>query len=142
MNLLKGDNNIEIVMEEIPAPPQGRIGQWRYRVACSQPTIHVEEGNWPNHALAFDFDLFPSTFTIYVRCHNDSSITILAELVIVDTNGHITWQPSQKSIGPGSSREVNFAAGLPRVRGQYYFDAILSFDGVIVDEGRWIINYY
>lgn len=134
-------NQLTVVMKEVGVVPAGRIGAWGYYTTCAYPTPHAETGVWPNHILDFDYDLFPSTWYISVIGHNDSAFPVTAKLEIVGTNATIYSQASEQSIPAGEYESFSFSMGLPRVRGEYYFDAVLSFDGVVVAEGRWIVNY-
>lgn len=138
--LVEGSNKLDIVLEPIPVIPLGRIGKWSYSVTVAYPTVHREYGEWLNHTLNFEYDLHPSTFFIQVLCYNDSTSPATAKLEIVNTNATILNQAGIQYILPGKT-PFNFSMGLPRVPREYYFDAVLSFDGVTVDEGRWIINY-
>lgn len=124
-----------------PAAPSGRMGKWTYRVACAYPTVHVEKGEWLDHSLNFDFAFNPSTFTITVRCHNDSAAPFLGKLQIMNTNAVMYSQADDEEIPANSYKSFTFAMGLPRSPGQYYFDAVFSVNGVTLDEGRWVINY-
>ncbi|MBA7696412.1 hypothetical protein ES703_105059 [subsurface metagenome] len=103
--------------------------------------MHRETGEWLNHALDFEYDLHPSTFYIDIICHNDSGFPITGKLEVVNTNAVIYNQPSDKTIVAGGHAGFSFSMGLPRVRGEYYFDVVFSADGVILDDGRWTINY-
>lgn len=143
--LVEGNNEQNLVLQPIVVAPLGRIGKWSYTVTVSRPTVHREKGDWLNHSLDFDFDLYPSTFHIDIICHNDSNSSVVATLDIADTNTILHRQPSAKftpNIGAHKSAPFSFSINLPRTPGDYYFDAVLSFDGVIVDEGRWVIRYH
>lgn len=124
---------------------QGGIGKWSYSVTCAYPDLHREHGDWPDHALDFDYDLYPSTFFISLKCYNDSDFEVVATMEIVDSNANIVHQPSpafgDPTIEANDFKRFSFVFTLPRTPGEYYFDATLSFDGVIVDEGRWVIRY-
>jgi hypothetical protein len=139
--LTQGVSQLVVVMKEEEGILAGRIGQWGYSTTCVYPTAHVESGLWPDHALDFDYNLRPSTWYIDVVGYNDSPNPVTAKLEIVGTNANIFNQAGDQYIQPGGHAIFNFSMGLPRVRGEYHFDAVLSFDGVTVAEGRWTINY-
>lgn len=132
--------NEDVVIEEVGVP-EGRIGMWSYYTTCAYPSVHAETGYWPNHILDFDYDLSPSTWYITVLCYNDSGSPITGKLEIVGTNATVYSPPSDQAIPAGGTGSFNFSMGLPRVRGEYYFDVKFSANGIVLDEGRWTINY-
>jgi len=145
ITLPQGNNALQIVLKPV-AVVAGRMGKWSFSVTVAYPEMHREHCEWPNHTLDFDFDLYPSTFFMDLRCYNDSPFEVVAEMVIVGSNANIVHQPSPAFYDPhikaNSSNPFSWCMTLPRTPGDYYFDAVLSFDGVVVDQGRWILRYY
>lgn len=145
ITLVEGLNELNVALVPESVVLEGRVDSWDYSTTCSYPTVHRETGDWPDHALDFDYDLYPSTWFIDLKAYNDSIVGVSAEIVIVASNANIVHYPSPRfgdpNIAAGSSKWFSFCMTLPRVPGEYYFDIALKFGGIVVLEERWTINY-